>query len=381
MNRITTILLLLIVLFSACTSKDMFKVEGEIANAEGKMLYFELFGIKDSEILDSVELKGNGKFSFKTDVPESPEFYRIRIDKRFIHLCADSARTVVIKAEGKQFGKEYNVEGSECCEQIRVLSVLQGKTILRTDSLKALYDSNTIDVQQYQNGLAGIFNEHRESAKTIIYKNPKSPAAYFALFQRFHDYLVFDPYNADDNKTYAAVATSWNTFYPNSLRTKHLVNLTLMGMKDIRRARDGKNIEIKEYDKLSYFEITLPNINGKSVSLSSIAGKVILLDFTAYQTDFSPSRNMFLREIHNEFSESGFEIFQVSLDPDENFWKNAAVNLPWICVRDKNSSNSNYLRTYNVMQIPTFFLINKNGEIVARDTQISDIQQEIRKLL
>lgn len=381
MNKHIFFSIILLLALTGCSKTNNVRVEGEISNAEGKMLYFELFGIKSIEILDSVKLNESGKFKFKTNVPDAPEFYRIRIDKRFIHLCADSASTIKLIVNGDKFGKEYTVEGSKCCEQIRVLSNMQGLTILKTDSIKKLYDDKAMTAEVYQEALFRIFAEHREKAKAIIYDNPKSPAAYFALFQRFHDYLVFDPNDANDSKSYAAVATSWNTYYPNSARTKHLVNLTLLGIKEIRKARDAKDIKITEADKISFFEINLPNVNGKSTSLSSLFGEVVLLDFTAFQTEFSPSRTLYLREIYNEFAESGFNIYQVSLDPDENFWKNGASNLPWVCVRDKNSTNSEYLRTYNVSQIPTFFIIDRNGQIIARDSQISDLQELIRKLL
>lgn len=381
MNKHIFFSIILLIALAGCSKTNNFRVEGEISKAEGKMLYFELFGIKTTEILDSVKLNESGKFKFKTKVPEAPEFYRIRIDKRFIHLCADSASTVKVIANGDKFGKEYSVEGSKCSEQIRVLSMMQGQTILKTDSAKKLFDNKALTEDAYQIELFRIFAEHREKAKAIIYEDPKSPAAYFALFQRFHDYLVFDPYDANDSKSYAAVATSWNTFYPNAARSKHLVNLTLMGIKEIRKARDAKDIKITETDNISFFEISLPDINGKNTSLSSLSGEVVLLDFTAFQTEFSPSRTMYLREIYNEFAESGFNIYQVSLDPDENFWKTGASNLPWVCVRDKNSTNSDYLRTYNVSQIPTFFIIDRNGQIIARDSQISDLQELIRKLL
>jgi len=381
MKKHTLYAVFFLLLLSGCSITPKFKVEGKINNAGGKMLYFELFGINTTQILDSVKLNDNGKFHFSTNVPKAPEFYRLRIDKRFIHLCADSARTVVIKAEGDEFGKNYSVEGSRSCELIRQLSLLQGRTLLKTDSVKNLYDKKLITAEEYQNGLFEVFAGHREKAKAVIYEDPRSPAAYFALFQRFHNYLVFDPYDKEDYKTYAAVATAWNTYWPDAVRTKHLVNLTLMGLKEIRETRDAKDIKITETDESSMFEIILPDINHKNISLSSLKGKVVMLDFTAYQTDFSPSRNLYLREIYNQFAKLGFTIFQVSLDRDEHFWKTSAANLPWICVWDKRSTNSEYLSTYNVSQIPTFFLIDREGNLVARDAQIPDLQKEIQKLL
>ncbi|MBO7233038.1 MAG: thioredoxin family protein, partial [Bacteroidales bacterium] len=88
-----------------------------------------------------------------------------------------------------------------------------------------------------------------------------------------------------------------------------------------------------------------------------------------------------MRELYQQFEGRGFEIYQVSLDTDEHFWKTSALNLPWVCVRDSRSLASPYLPMYNVQQIPTFFLIDKEGHLVARDETIKDLAKEIVDLL
>jgi len=381
LNKLIVCVCLFLLLLNGCSNTPAFIVEGKVSHAEGKMLYFERFGLNATDILDSVKLNNDGKFRFKTDLPESPEFYRLRIDKRFIHLAADSARTVIITSDATHFGKDYQVKGSRPCELIRDLSLLQGKTLHKTDSIHKLFKENTISADLYQENLFQLFGSHREKAKAIIYENPLSPAAYFALFQRFYNYLLFDPYDESDNKCYAAVATSWDTYFPETERTKHLVNVTLQGMKAIRQTRKAKDIKLVETDLATFFEIDLPTLTNKPVSLSSLKGNVILLDFTAYQTDFAPSRNMYFRELYEEFSGRGFTIYQVSFDQDEHFWKTSASNLPWVCVREASGARSSLFTTYNISQLPTFFLLNREGFIVARDAQITDLYKEIQKLL
>lgn len=380
-NRVIFASICLLVLLAGCNRAPKLEVEGKITHAVGKVLYFELFGLDKVQILDSTLLDKDGHFKFKTELPEAPEFYRLRIENRFIHLGADSAANIRLKADGQDFGSDYKVSGSHCSEDIRYLSVLQGHTLVSVDSLTALYKAGQLSNTDYQDKMMSVFDHHREKARKIIYDNPRSPAAYFALFQRLHNFLIFDPYDATDNKSYAAVATSWDLYFPNSLRSKHLKLLTLQGMKEIRQNRDSRKIEIQEKTKLSLFEIKLPNVYGKVIPLSALQGKVVLLDFTVFQADFSPSRNLFFRELYHNYAEQGFEIYQVALDPDEQFWKTAASNLPWICVRDKNNAQSEYLRTYNVQTIPTYFLIDRNGDIALRDAQVSDLNKEILKLL
>jgi len=371
----------LLLLSSGCTRSPKLKIDGNISHAKGKMLYFELSGLNKTEILDSVKLDEKGDFRFKTKLPGAPEFYKLRINNQFIQLGADASAEIVIEADGNHLGKDYSVTGSRACELIQILSESQSKTLVSFDSLRALYTNKQLTDSAFQNKVQYCLNIHRDLAKKAILESPRSPAAYFALYQRIHDYPVFDPYDKSDNKMYSAVATSWDTYYPNTIRGKNLVTLTLQGIKSIRQDRNKKEIVINEKNKLSYFEIKLPDIYGKNILLSSLKGKVVLLDFTAYQTKTSSTRNLSFRELYRKYAQQGFEIYQISFDTDENFWKTGAANLPWICVHDRNSVNSEYLSVYNIQDLPTFFLLDKAGNLVARDVMISDLNKEIMKLL
>ena len=90
---------------------------------------------------------------------------------------------------------------------------------------------------------------------------------------------------------------------------------------------------------------------------------------------------MQLRELYNKYHAQGFEIYQVSLDPDEHFWKESVSALPWVRVRDANGMASTFAAQYNVQAVPTFFLIDKNNVLQKRDVQIQDLDAEIKSML
>ena len=75
------------------------------------------------------------------------------------------------------------------------------------------------------------------------------------------------------------------------------------------------------------------------------------------------------------------KIYQVSLDSNEHFWKTAADNIPWVCVRDNEAPYSQAANLYGVRELPTYFLINRAGEIVKRDEMVEDLEKEIQRLL
>ena len=64
--------------------------------------------------------------------------------------------------------------------------------------------------------------------------------------------------------------------------------------------------------------------------LKTLKGKVVLLDFSVFQSPAGAPHNMMLRELYNKYAKDGLEIYQVSLDADEHYWKTAAGNLPWV---------------------------------------------------
>ena len=128
-------------------------------------------------------------------------------------------------------------------------------------------------------------------------------------------------------------------------------------------------------------EIELPDFKGNMQKLSDQKGKVILLDFTAYKTEYSPNYNMLLRGLYDKYADQGFNIYQVSVDNDESYWINTATNLPWICVRDESSVYSTYLKSYNVQQLPSVFLIDRDGNIMDRPENTDELDDKIAKLL
>jgi glutathione peroxidase-family protein len=143
------------------------------------------------------------------------------------------------------------------------------------------------------------------------------------------------------------------------------------------------NAEIKaDVKEISYMDISLSNLKGENVKLSDIAAnKVVLISFTAYQTEWSPSLNMNLSNLYAKYKGNGLEIYQVSLDADAHLWMNAASMLPWICVRDPESVYSQIAALYNVRQLPALFLLDRKGNLVKRIEDLIALDADVKKLL
>lgn len=365
---------------SACNNEPAFTVEGEITDAADKMLYLEQTGLESIIPLDSVKLDEDGSFSFSAARPESPDYYRLRVENKVINFAVDSTETVTVKADFGNFATGYQIEGSENNTKIKELVLLQADLQGRVNRLA----QSGLPIGIAQDSLQKMVAAYKDTVKhNYIFVAPNKAYAYFALFQELNGYLIFDPLtNKEDVKCFAAVATSMNNQYPHADRSRNLYNMVIKGMKNTR-APQVKSLEIPmdKVEETSIIDIPLRDENGNLHHLTDLKGKVVLIDFTVYGAAESGARNLLLRELYNKYKGQGLEIYQVSLDTDEHFWRTAADNLPWICVRDPQGPYSTLLRLYGVAQLPTSFLVNRSNELSLRVEANTDLDSAIKKLL
>lgn len=370
---------------TSCNEKK-FHIDGTITGAADSTLYFENMSLDGAVKIDSAKLSEDGTFAFEGTAPTAPEFYRLRIAGQFINIAVDSTETINIKAQYPQMATQYEVSGSEDCQRIKELSLMQSSLQAQVN---AIASNPELGAQAVADSVSRIVEAYKTRVKTeYIFKAPMKASSYFALFQTIYaggqPVLLFNPRTSEqDIKVFGAVATSWDTFYPNEKRGENLHNIAIEGMKDVRYLRSQQQAEEIEASKVNtsgILDFTLTDNTGAARSLSSLKGNVVLLDFHLFADQNSMKRIMWLRELYNKYHAQGFQIYQVAIDGDEHFWKTQTAALPWISTRVDDNTSS-VLQLYNVQQVPTFFLLNRSCNVVKRDAQIKDIDAEIKALL
>lgn len=382
MKKMICAMAALTMLATACKDKgEQFEINGRIAEADGKTLYFEAVTLNGIEALDSTRLDEDGQFCFQGMRPFNPEFYRLRIDRQIVNLSVDSTETIHVEAELPDMGTDYEVEGSGNCLTLKEINY---KLIALQQSIKDITNDKALTLGEQERLVHEKINLYKNEMKMhYIMENPASAPAYFALFQTVNGSLIFNPIsNPDDIKFVGAVATAWDANYPGTSRTENLHNIAIQGMKNTKRPTPVslEDIDPGKISAAGIIDIELPDIHGKNRKLSDIRNKVVLLDFTAYSLPSSQERIMQMRGLYDKYSSLGFDIYQVSIDPDEHYWKTACEHLPWTCVYESRGEASGYLGSYLVRRLPTYFLINSHGDLVARDEQIDDLEKAIREL-
>lgn len=367
----------------SCKNNKAFTVKGNITQAEDSVLYIEAFQAEGMQKLDSITLGKDGDFSFSVDAPvNEPELYRLRVSNQFLTFSVDSTETITIKADYPTMATNYTVEGSENCAKIKELAV---KQINLQSTIDKILKSSLPDTDVNDSVMHILENYKEDILKNYIYKEPMKTYAYYALFQNINIgnsvLRVFDPRNVDDVKAFGAVATSWEQNYPESNKGKVLHEMALQGIVNKKQAETAEQGLVVDADKVTQTEIINLNLldnKGVRRSLTSLKGKVVLLDFHLFAADGSQERILELRELYNKYHDRGLEIYQVSLDDNEHFWKMQTDALPWISVKGDGSANV-YL--YDIDSLPVDYIINRSNQLVMGPREIKNLEVDIARLL
>ena len=381
----TAVLGVAVLSLGSCSEKK-FNINGTITQAKDSVLYLENMSLNGPKAVDSVKLDENGNFEFKQKAPDAPEFYRLRIANQMVNLAVDSTESITVKAAYPTMSANYEVSGSEECAKIRDLAYMQ---LALQRQVTAIANSPALGVEAVEDSVTKVLEVYKNKVKlNYIFKEPMKAYAYYALFQTIvlgnANILIFNPRSSkDDVKVFAAVATSWDTYFPKAERGLNLHNIAIEGMKNVRIAENNarQTISADKVQVAGVIDIALTDNHGRVRKLTDLKGKVVLLDFHAFVAEGSLKRIMMMREIYNKYHDRGFEIYQVSFDPEEHFWKTKTAALPWVSVWDENGTRSAVLSQYNVQTLPTFFLIDRNNTLQKRDAQIKDLDAEIQALL
>ncbi len=347
---------------TGCSDKN-WEAKGTIAGGESKTLILEApDGNGGWYPLDTITTDNHGHFSVKGEPAGHPEIYRLSLGGESAYFPIDSLETVTIAADASNFSA-YTLSGSGQAEKMQHVNDLIAKAVNEHGAEAVAYDP----------GLK------RELYETIL-RDPAGIVAYYTIFRRVGDTLIFDPQEKADLRMIGAVANAFATQRPSDPRTAFLASLYISNRKNT-----GGSVPV---DTIVAQEIKLPEIalldrDGNRCSLSDVAaqGKVVVLNFTAYAAQDSPAFNLELAKLYDANKARGLEIYQVSVDDDEFLWKQSARNLPWITVYNTPKDGAGTLIKYNVARIPATFIINRNGDLVERVDDITRLPSAVARYL
>ncbi len=371
--------LLLILVIASCNQQNKIKIDGQIKGVKEKPVYLKEILLGNTQIIDSARTNKKGKFSFKETI-EHPKFYQLGLsNSRYITLLVEPGEEVELKFTSENLNN-YSINGSEGSKKVKKLSNRLASTKYKLDSLKNLYTKtkNPKKQEKINAEYQSIVESQRDSSIAFILDNLGSMASIMALYQKINDdtYVLFKNMDLQYIKL---VADSLKKKYPDSDHVKALIANKDNLMKKYRNLET--NTKFQKYAEQSDFPvpmIRLPNIEGDTISLKDIHEKMLLISFWSANNKRSLERNLKLKKVYKQYHPKGFEIYQVNLDTDSENWKKAVKfdELPWINVGGKGR-NQYYGKVYNITELPTDFLLNKNREIISRTPEINDLKRTL----
>ncbi|HEY0030409.1 MAG TPA: TlpA disulfide reductase family protein [Bacteroidia bacterium] len=365
-----------ILLLSACSggnseSEAGFELKGKLGNAHGDTLYLEQMATDGLIKVDTAILDENGEFTMNPTIKEIG-FYRLKTnDRNFATFIFDVNQKVNISGDVADLGNSYTVEGSPDSKLFWEINQVSADNYRKRDSLQKIFQAfvnitkmDSIRIDSMSDALEKPYTElvdvHNQYLKNFIEKNSSSFAA-LAAIQQLPPEEFMDTYFKLDEGLYAK--------YPAS--------------PYIKAFHEGVAASKKIAPGTMAPEINMNTPEEKPLALSSLRGKVVLIDFWASWCGPCRAENPNVVKAYNKYKSKGFDIYSVSLDKDMDKWKQAimADKLSWkshVC--DFKFWQSPVVALYNFNSIPTNVLIDKEGKIIAKNLRGEELDKKLEEL-
>lgn len=331
-------------------------IEGTITGASDDEVIVKLLEVNSYNVLDTVKTDKSGSFSYKIELAKGkPEFiYLFHKDTKIASLLLEQGDKVSFTAD--TLGN-YSVEGSE--ESSRLLEVENSfaefaghfKDISDRMDAEGLDEAAMRDLQKQ---ITKLYIDYYRKATAYVLSNSHSLTCVPVLFQSVNEYFpIFS--QQTDAILFRATADSLKSVYPESRYVQALE-------KEAARRESilQLNGKLNNASETGYLNLSLPNEQGRKVTLSDVDSKVTLIHFWSASDAAQKMFNLeILLPIYKEFHDKGFEIYAICTDVDKSMWASVVKSqeLPWINVCDGLGASSPALLLYRVTQLPCSFVI------------------------
>lgn len=363
MKNVLTVLVLALTVFSCQSAKDKFSVKGSIAGVETGKVYLQKLVDGKPQSIDTADVVG-GKFTF-TGKMEIPDIRLLRLNEQdyFAQFFLDNANITVVankdslrntKITGSPTQDVFRIYISEMERLNKEVVALQGKY------QNAMSTGNTNEAEKAKIDYQAMLDNNKVYTKNFVKEHSNTTvSAYITLVQ-----LASQIDGAElDSIT--------SKFAPEISKSEYVVKL-----KEIIQSQKKTAVGALAPD----FKMNDPE--GKPIQLSSLRGKVVMIDFWASWCAPCRQENPNVVKLYQQYHGKGFEIIGVSLDRTKEDWVKAIKddNLAWVHVSDLQFWQNAAARLYSVNSIPQSFLLDKDGKIIGKGLRGEDLAKKLMKL-
>ena len=385
MTRNSLILFITLLHFTGCKNNNI-EIIGKLTNPiKGEYIYLDELRSSSLVTVDSAAIPEDGSFSFSLK-SESPSFYLLKTDENnFLTMLLEPGQKVEISSDFDSLNFPLSISGSQGTELMAGYNKKLRETVYKLSGLREIYlkSVGTPELALVMDRLDSIARTYMDEislyTKKYIDQNLNSLVALTALYQQVAPgEYVLNPQR--DLEYFIKVDSSLYSLYPDYDPVKTLHEQVRNLVSDVA----AQNIVSSEFRAGTEApEIALPDPAGDTIRLSSTRGNIVLLDFWAAWCRPCRIENPNLVKAYDLYHDKGFTIFQVSLDRTKDAWTTGIRedNLGrWIHVSDLKYWNSEVIPVYNLEQIPTNLLLDREGRIIASNLRGDELINKLKQI-
>jgi peroxiredoxin len=361
-------LLLVCLAFTACKDKSKFTVDGKILNAAPKSKIYLFSLIKNNAVaIDSTVLSDKGEFKFSQS-SEDPNFFKVTANQNEYVIIAKNGDDIKLEADLSDKNMDYKLSGAEEADKLQELNVNKNKYTAKMAEIQRQFEEQVEAQPQNREAIANQMRpalmKETQGLVDFILKfandNSKSLASFYAI-------------NSLNPSDYEQEFIAYSDKIKSSFNNNASVTEFLVRMAKLKSVQVGQPAPA----------FTIKTIDDKSTSLAAFKGKYVLLDFWASWCMPCRKENPNVVKAYNKYKSRNFDILSVSLDKDPVAWKQAvaADKLSWTHASELSDFEGPTVRLYQVESIPSSFLIDPTGKIVAKNLRGAELDAFLDKTL
>lgn len=363
MRNVFAIFVFALAVVTCQSAKDEYSIKGTFTGVDTGKVYLQKIVDGQPQTIDTADIAG-GKFTFKGKM-EIPDLRILRLNERdyFAQLFLDNSNITILA--NKDSLRSTKITGSPTQDIFKIYIAEMEKLNKDVMALQQKYQSamstgNVEEAEKIKIDYQAMIDNNKVYSKNFVKEHTNSVVSPFIVLNQLAEQLEGDE-----------LESITNSFAPEISASEYVVKL-----KELIAEKKKTAIGVMAPD------FTMNNTEDKPVQLSTLRGKVVLVDFWASWCGPCRQENPNVVRLYQKYHDKGFEIIGVSLDRTKEDWLKAIKddNLTWIHVSDLQYWQNSAARLYAVNAIPQSFLLDKDGKIIGKGLRGEQLAEKLMEL-
>jgi peroxiredoxin len=380
MKKVLFLLISMVAVMTSCNSAgdgNKYTIDGVVKNTASKTIYLEQLNLQKVTVIDTAKIDASGNFHLSSAAEKG--FYRLRVDNQ--HMWLMLLENKAYKAElNTDNVMDYKIKGAPLNDEFQ-----EGVKVISESQIKLQGMKMSFQQQQSQGAgedvlkkLAAEIDVEQQKFEDQVKKKAEAKDPILALY--FTSFLRMDKYPEENKRMVERLQKE----APSSSYTTEMVTQYSTIQQQIKAQETAKKAEGATAIGAVAPDLAFAGPDGKTLKLSDLRGKIVLLDFWASWCRPCRMENPNVVAAYKKFKDKGFTVYSVSLDQNGDSWK-AAIQQDGLIwpnhVSDLKGWQSEPARMYGVQGIPAQFLLDKDGKIIAKNLRGADLENKLGELL